>query len=147
MTDTSLIRIDEAAIAKHQASAQALVTKFSVMDADTGQSATEIAGTGRRFVNPVSAGGLRRAREVELAKTVAAVTPGEGMLTPRQHGLLYAVRRAAGIGLATADNFAAASGLDALLASNARAALSGADADRLRSLNAAAAQAAMFSAA
>jgi hypothetical protein len=146
MADASLIRIDEAAIAKHRDSAQALVTKFSFMEDDSGNG-TAIAGTGRRFVSPVSAGGLRRARDVEFSKTVAAVTPEEGILTPRQHGLVYAVRRGAGIALAVAGNFAASSGLDQLLQANARAALAGADADRLHRLNQGAAYCAAHAAA
>ena len=148
MTDASMFRIDEAEIAKHRALADALVTKFSLLEDDAGPSAgTTIAGTGRRFVSPVSAGGARRARDVEFGKTIAAVTPNEGLLTPRQHGLLYETRRAGAIGLAVATNYGVASGLEELTKQNARAALQGADADRLRGMNGAAAYVAGFAAA
>jgi hypothetical protein len=147
MADASLIRIDEAQIAKHRDQAQAIITKFTVMEDEAAGSSTTIAGTGRRFVSPVASGGLRKAKEIEFGKTVAAVTSGEGILTPRQHGLVYALRRAAGIGLAVADQFAGVSGLDQLLASNARGALAGADADKLRALHQAAAYTAVFAAA
>lgn len=146
--DIGLTRIDEADIAKHRALANALITKFSLLEDDAGANAgTTIAGTGRRFVSPVSSGGARRARDVELGKTIATVPPSEGLLTPRQHGLLYGVSRAGAVGLAVAANYAGASGLDELTKQNARAALQGADADRLRNMNGGAAYVAGFAAA
>ncbi|MGL4405928.1 MAG: AAA family ATPase, partial [Notoacmeibacter sp.] len=145
--DIGLTRIDEAEIAKHRALADALITKFSVLENDAGPSAgTTIAGTGRRFVSPVSSSGARRARDVELGKTISATPPSEGLLTPRQHGLLYGIRRASAIGLAISGNYSLASGLDELTKQNARAALQGMDADRLRNMNGAASYVAAFAA-
>ena len=71
--DTGLTTIDEADIARHQATAQSMITRLVVLEDASGQSATQLAGTGRRFVSTVSTGSVRRTREVELAKTVAAV--------------------------------------------------------------------------
>ncbi len=146
--DIGLIQIDEAEIIRHGTLSDALITKFSLLEDDGGpSSATTIAGTGRRFVSPVSSGGTRRARDVEFGKTIAAITPNEGLLTPRQHGLLYGMRRAAAIGLAVAASYGVASGLEELTKQNARAALQNADADRLRAMNGAAAYVAGFAAA
>ena len=146
--EIGLTRIDEADIAKHRALADALVTKFSLLEeGDNPGSSTTIAGTGRRFVSPISSGGVRRARDVEFAKTISSITPNEGLLTPRQHGLLYETRRAGAIGLAIATSYGVVSGQEELTKQNARAALQGADADRLRAMNGAASYVAAFSAA
>ena len=73
--DVGLTTIEEKDIVKHLAVAQAMVTRFVSLDDRRGKSGTEIAGTGRRFVSTVSTGGLRKTREVELAKTIQSVRP------------------------------------------------------------------------
>ena len=75
--DTGLTTIDEKDIEKHRATAQSLVTRFVVLQADGGRSGTGLAGTGRRFVSTVSTGALRRTREVELAKTIDSLAFSE----------------------------------------------------------------------
>ncbi|MCA1261411.1 hypothetical protein LC061_11635, partial [Nitratireductor aquimarinus] len=57
--DTGLTTIDEKDIEKHRATAQSLVTRFVVLQADGGRSGTGLAGTGRRFVSTVSTGAAR----------------------------------------------------------------------------------------
>ena len=68
--DTGLTTIAEADIEKHRATAQSMITRIVVLEDSRGQSGTALAGTGRRFVSTVSAGSVRRTREVELSKTV-----------------------------------------------------------------------------
>ena len=71
--DTGLTTIPEADIEKHRATAQSMITRVVVLEDSSGQSSTPLAGTGRRFVSTVSTGSVRRTREVELTKTVAAI--------------------------------------------------------------------------
>lgn len=143
--DTGLTTIDEKDIAKHLSTAQSFVTRVIVMEASKGQGNTTIAGTGRRFVSTVSTGGVQRTKEVELAKTVAAVRPDDQMLSILQHTLLYRTRRGIAVTLAVSDVFARSNELESLQAKNARAPLDGADADRFRKLTNASAYVAAFS--
>ena len=98
--DAGLTTISEKDIAKHVPTAQSFVTRMVVMESSDGKSGTEIAGTGRRFVSTVSAGNLRKTREVELAKTVAAVRPDDQLMSIPQHTLLYRARRGIAVALA-----------------------------------------------
>ena len=75
--DTGLTTIDEADIEKHRATAQIMITRIVVLEDSSGQSGTALAGTGRRFVSTVSTGSVRKTREVELSKTVAAIRPDD----------------------------------------------------------------------
>ncbi len=86
--DVGLTTLEEKDISKHLAVAQAMVTRFVSLDSGE-KSGTEIAGTGRRFVSTVSTGGLRKTREVELAKTIQSVRADDQMLSIAQHTLLF----------------------------------------------------------
>ena len=123
--DTGLTTIDEKDIEKHRATAQSLVTRFVVLQADGGRSGTELAGTGRRFVSTVSTGALRRTREVELAKTIATIRQGDPMLSIPQHTLLFRARRGVAVALAVANVFARSTELESLQERNARSPLEG----------------------
>ena len=94
--DTGLTTIPEAAIEKHRATAQSFITRIVVLEDPSRESGTALAGTNRRFVSTVSVGSVRRTREVELAKTVAAVHPDDQLLTIPQHTLLFRARRGTG---------------------------------------------------
>ena len=87
--DTGLTTIDEKDIDKHRATAQSMVTRVIVLEDSRGLGNTALAGTNRRFVSTVATSGVKRTREVELAKTVAAVRPDDQMLSILQHTLLY----------------------------------------------------------
>ena len=132
--DIGLSVIDEKDVVRHRSTAQSLITRFVVMEATDGRSGTELAGTGRRFVSTVATGGLRKTREVELAKQVAAIRADDPMLSPAQHTLLYRARRGVAVALAVGDMFARGSELEALAARNATAPLEGEAADRFRNL-------------
>ncbi|MFK5978326.1 MAG: AAA family ATPase [Rhizobiaceae bacterium] len=145
--DIGLTTLDEKDVEKHISMAQSLVTKMIVMEAASGKSKTEIAGTRRRFISTVSTAGSRTSREVELAKTLLALTPGDTMLSPAQHNILFKTRRALAVALAVSDLFAKNTGLDALRSRNASSSLQGADADRYRVLLEASAYVSAFTAA
>ena len=103
-----------------------MITRIVVLEDSSGaHPAPRIAGTGRRFVSTVSTGSVRRTREVELAKTVAAVRPDDQLMSIPQHTLLYRARRGIAIALAVADAFAEGSDLESLQARNTRAPLEG----------------------
>jgi hypothetical protein len=142
--DTGLTTINEQDIEKHYTTAHGMVTRIIVVEDGPGRSATEIAGTGRRFVSTVSAGAARRTREVELARTIAAMRPGDQLLSIPQHALLYRARRGLAVALAIADVFARASPLEDLQATNTRAPLQGEEASDYKRLLSAAAYVSAF---
>ena len=142
--DTGLTVIAEADVEKHRALAQSFVTRIVVLEDDDGRSATALAGTGRRFVSTVSSAAVRRTREVELAKTIAAVKPDDPIMGIGQHTLLYRARRAVQVALAVGDAFARASELEALQQKNARAPLEGEEASTFKRLLSAVAYVAAF---
>ncbi len=143
--DTGLTTIPEDDIERHRPTAQSFVTRLVVLEDNDGRSGTELAGTGRRFISTVSTGSLRRTREVELAKTIAAVRPGDQMLSILQHTLLFRARRGIAVALAVADVFARSSELEALQAKNTRAPLEGDEASAYKRLLAASAYVSAFS--
>ncbi|MBU0585517.1 MAG: ATP-binding protein [Alphaproteobacteria bacterium] len=143
--DTGLTTISEADIEKHRATAQSMITRIVVLEDSSGRSGTEIAGTGRRFVSTVSTGSVRRTREVELGKTVAAIRPDDQLMSIPQHTLLYRARRGISIALAVAAVFAEGSDLESLQARNARAPLEGEDASVFKKLLSASAYISAFS--
>ncbi|HWK67306.1 MAG TPA: AAA family ATPase [Rhizobiaceae bacterium] len=132
--DTGLTTIGEADIEKHRATAQSFITRIVVLEDAGGASGTQLAGTGRRFVSPVSTGAVRKTREVELAKTVAAVRPGDQLMSIGQHTLLYRARRGIEIALAVSEVFARSTDLESLQAKNARAPLEGDEASQFKKL-------------
>ncbi|MFZ2100753.1 MAG: AAA family ATPase [Oricola sp.] len=132
--DIGLTRIDENDIVKHRATAQSFVTRIIVMEDTGGKSETEIAGTGRRFVSTVSTGGMRRTREVELAKQIGAIRPDDQMMTPVQHNLLYRTRRGIAVALAVVDVFSRQTELESLQSRNLSAPLQGDEAVRFKTL-------------
>lgn len=142
--DVGLTTIEEKDIARHLAVAQGLVTRFVSLETGDGKSGTEIAGTGRRFVSTVSTGGLRKTREVELAKTIQSVRPADQMLSIAQHTLLFRARRGVAIALAVAEVFGRQSDLESLMARNASAPLQGEDAGHFKRLLSAASYVAAF---
>src|SRR5918996_3142493 len=96
--DTGLTTIPETDIEKHRPTAQSMITRIVVLEDSSGQSGTALAGTGRRFVSTVSAGSVRKTREIELSKTVAAIRPDDQLMTIGQHALLYRARRGLAVG-------------------------------------------------
>jgi ATPase family associated with various cellular activities (AAA) len=132
--NAGLTSLHEDDIAKHLASAQALVTKLIILEADSPNDGTALAGTGRRFVSTVASSPLRKTREVELAKTIAAVRPADPLLSPLQHTVLYRARRGAQVALAVAEIFARQTRLESLQAQNINAPLTGEDAQTFKSL-------------
>ncbi|KQY15330.1 AAA family ATPase [Rhizobium sp. Root482] len=142
--NTGLTTLHEDDIAKHQAMAQGLVTRLIILEADDPAAGAAIAGTGRRFISTVSTGGQRRTREVELAKTIQAARPGDPLLSPAQHGVLYRSRRGLQVALAVAEVFARQTDLESLQSRNAASPLSGEDATRFKALLSASAYIAAF---
>ncbi|MEM7303539.1 MAG: AAA family ATPase [Pseudomonadota bacterium] len=145
--DIGLTTLREDDIAKHRASAQSLVTRCIVLEADSGKSRTELAGTRRRFVSTVATGSVRKTNEVELIKTISAISPADQMLSIAQHGLVFKTRRALAVALAISDLFGEQTGLDALASKNRASALEGDAAIQYRSLLETSAFVAVFSAA
>jgi hypothetical protein len=143
--NTGLTAIPEEDIARHMATAQSMVTRMVTLESEGGAGGTTIAGTGRRFVPTVSTSGVRKTREVSLASAIQAIRPGDQMLSPAQHALLYRARRGIMVGLAIADVFARQTNLEGLQARNASAPLQGADAETFKNLLSAAAYIAAFS--
>ncbi len=143
--DASLTTISEADIEKHRATAQSMITRIVVLEDSGGQPGTALAGTGRRFVPTVSTGSVRRTLEVELTRTVAAVSPDDPLMSIGQHTLLFRARRGLAVALAVADVFARSSDLEGLQAKNARAPLEGDEATRFRKLASASAYVSAFS--
>jgi len=143
--DTGLTTIAEADIEKHRPTAQSMITRVVVLEDSRGTSNTQLAGTGRRFVSTVSTGSVRKTREVELAKTVAAIRPDDQLMGIGQHTLLYRTRRGIAVALAVADVFARGTDLESLQAKNARAPLEGDEASRFKKLLSASAYVAAFS--
>src|SRR5690606_22389658 len=103
--NAGLTTIHEDDIARHQATAQSLVTKLVILESDDPKGGTALAGTGRRFVSTVSTTGARRTREVELAKTIQSVRAGDPLLSPQQHAVLFRARRGLQVALAVSDTF------------------------------------------
>lgn len=142
--DTGLTTIDEADIEKHRAAAQSMITRLVVLEDSSGQSATALAGTGRRFISTVSTGSVRKTREVELIKTVSAIRPDDPLMGIAQHTLLYRARRGVQIALAVAAVFAQGTDLESLQARNVRAPLEGDEAAHFKKLLSAAAYVSAF---
>src|SRR5690606_33931498 len=124
--------------------AQSMVTRVIVAEEAGPAARTPLAGTGRRFVPTVTAGGARRSREVELSRTVAALRPDDSMLSIGQHALLYRARRGLAVALAVADQHAEATELEPLRARNARTPLAGEEAANFKRLLSASAYVAAF---
>lgn len=143
--DTGLTTISEADIEKHRATAQSFITRIVVLEDSSGQSGTALAGTNRRFVSTVSTGSIRKTREVELQKSVAAIRPDDQLLSIPQHTLLFRARRGIAIALAVADVFSRSTDLEALQARNARSPLEGEEASHFKKLLSASAYVAAFS--
>lgn len=142
--DTGLTTIPEADIEKHRATAQSFITRIVVLEDSSGESGTALAGTGRRFVSTVSTGSLRKTREIELLKTVAAIRPDDQLMSIPQHTLLYRARRGIAVALAVSDIFARSTDLESLQAQNARSPLEGDQAAQFKKLLSASAYVAAF---
>ncbi|AWC22898.1 AAA family ATPase, CDC48 subfamily [Aminobacter sp. MSH1] len=142
--DTGLTAISEADIEKHRAIAQSFITRIVVLEDSSGQSGTALAGTNRRFVSTVSTGSIRKTREVELQKTVAAIRPDDQLMSIPQHTLLFRARRGIAVALAVSDVFSRSTDLEALQAKNARTPLEGDEASHFKKLLSASAYVAAF---
>ncbi|GAA2878315.1 energy-coupling factor transporter ATP-binding protein EcfA2 [Aminobacter niigataensis] len=142
--DTGLTAISEADIEKHRATAQSFITRIVVLEDSSGQSGTALAGTNRRFVSTVSTGSIRKTREVELQKTVAAIRPDDQLMSIPQHTLLFRARRGIAVALAVSDVFSRSTDLEALQAKNARTPLEGDEASHFKKLLSASAYVAAF---
>lgn len=142
--DTGLTTISEADIEKHRATAQSFITRIVVLEDSSGQSGTALAGTNRRFVSTVSAGSIRKTREVELQKTVTAIRPDDQLMSIPQHTLLFRARRGIAVALAVSDVFSRSTELEALQAKNARSPLEGDEASHFKKLLSASAYVAGF---
>jgi len=123
--DAGLTTIDESDIDRHRPTAQSMITRVVVMEDASSQSGTTLAGTGRRFVSPVSTGSVRRTREVELTKTVQSIRPNDTLMSIPQHALLYRARRGIAVALAVAEVFARSTDLEGLQARNTHTPLQG----------------------
>jgi hypothetical protein len=143
--DAGLTTIAEKDIEKHLATAQSMVTRVIVLEDSSRESGTALAGTNRRFVSSITPGSVRKTREVELAKTIGAIRPGDQWFSIPQQTLLVRARRGLAVSLAVADVFAQATNLESLTAKNQRAPLEGADAAEFKKLLAAAAYVSAFS--
>ena len=143
--NAGLTTIHEDDIEKHRSTAQSMVTRTIVLQQDDGRSGTSLAGSGRRFVSTVSAGSVRRSREIELTKTIAAVHADDPLMTIAQHTLLYRSRRGLAVALAMAEVFARQNDLESLQSKNALSPLAGDDAVRFKALLAASAYVSAFS--
>ncbi|MEM9676459.1 MAG: AAA family ATPase [Pseudomonadota bacterium] len=144
--DIGLTTLSEGDVSKHLSIAQSMVTQFVQVVTGKAESATELAGTRRRFVSTVSSAGAKSTNKVEFTQSVAAISPEDGMLSLAQHGLVYKTRRAVAVALAIADKFSEQTGLDALTKKNISGDLSGADLERFRPLLESSAYVAAFSA-
>ncbi|MCO5150981.1 MULTISPECIES: AAA family ATPase [unclassified Shinella] len=142
--NAGLTTIHEDDIAKHQATAQSLVTKLVILESEDGKSGTALAGTGRRFVSTVSTAGTRRTREVELAKTIQSVHAADPLLTPQQHAVLFRSRRGLQVALAVTDAFSRQTNLEGLQARNLASPLAGDEANQFKALLSASAYIAAF---
>ncbi|QOF70505.1 ATP-binding protein [Aminobacter sp. SR38] len=142
--DTGLTTISEADIEKHRATAQSFITRIVVLEDSSGQSGTALAGTNRRFVSTVSAGSIRKTREVELQKTVTAIRPDDQLMSIPQHTLLFRARRGIAVALAVSDVFSRSTDLEGLQAKNARSPLEGDEASHFKKLLSASAYVAGF---
>src|SRR5688500_6000059 len=143
--DTGLTTIAEADIEKHRATAQSMITRVIVLEDSSGQSNTQLAGTGRRFVSTVATGSVRKTREVELTKTVMSIRPDDQLMGIGQHALLFRARRGLAVALAVADVFARSTDLENLQAKNARAPLEGDETSGFKKLLSASSYVAAFS--
>lgn len=132
--DIGLTTIKESDIDGHVAIANALVNNFVQVKTGKKESQTELAGTRRRFVSTVSTAGAKHTHKVEYSKTIAALNPGDQLMSLAQHGLLYKTRRALAVALAVGDMFAEQTGLDALTKKNVSGDLSGDETERFRAL-------------
>ena len=141
--DTGLTTIDERDIARHLATAEALVSRTVVLQEGEG-SRTSLAGTGRRFVSTVRVGDTRRTREVSLKDSLHAVDVDDPTLSIAQHTVLVRTRRGIQIALAVADSFAKGTDLEALRERNRRQPLEGEAASQFRALTQASAYVAAF---
>ncbi|UDF28579.1 UNVERIFIED_ORG: ATP-binding protein [Roseateles sp. XES5] len=142
--NAGLTTIHEDDIAKHQATAQSLVSKLVILESDDGKSGTALAGTGRRFVSTVSTAGTRRTREVELAKTIQSVRATDPLLSPQQHAVLYRARRGVQVALAVTDAFSRQTNLESLQSRNLASPLAGDEANQFKALLSASAYIAAF---
>ncbi|MBB1250385.1 AAA family ATPase [Rhizobium sp. G21] len=143
--NTGLTAISEDDLRSHLATAQSFVGRFSMIESDAANAGAPIAGTGRRFVSTVSTSGMRRTREVDLAKAIQTARSDDPMLSPRQHALLYRARRGVMAALAISDVFARQTGLEGLKARNAASPLAGPDAEQFKALLSTSAFVAAFS--
>lgn len=143
--NAGLTTIHEDDIEKHRSTAQSLITRTVVMQRDDGTSGTALAGSGRRFVSTVSTRSVRRSREIELAKTIAAVHPNDPLMTIAQHTVLFRARRGLAVALALAEIFARQSELETLQSKNSGSPLAGEEAARFKALLSASAYVAAFS--
>jgi hypothetical protein len=142
--NAGLTTIHEDDIAKHQATAQSLVTKVVILESDDGRPGTALAGTGRRFVSTVSTAGARRTREVELAKTIQSVRAADPLLSPQQHAVLFRARRGVQVALAVTDAFSRQTNLEGLQSRNLASPLAGDEANQFKALLSASAYIAAF---
>jgi hypothetical protein len=140
-----LTTIHEDDIEKHRSMAQSMVVRTIVLQRDDGKSGTSLAGSGRRFVSTVSTRSMRRTREIELAKTIAAVRADDPLLSIAQHTLLFRARRGLAVALALAEIFARQNDLESLQSKNTASPLDGEEATRFKALLAASAYVSAFS--
>ncbi|WEX76560.1 ATP-binding protein [Sinorhizobium numidicum] len=142
--NAGLTTLHDEDIAKHQATAQSLVSKLVILERDDTSAGTPLAGTGRRFVSTVSTGGQRRTREIELARTIQSVRGADPLLSPAQHAVLYRTRRGIQVALAVSDVFARQTNLEQLQARNSTSPLAGEEAGQFKALLSALAYVAAF---
>ena len=146
--DIGLTTLSENDIAGHIGTMQAMLERASiVVTEDRSRSATELAGTRRRFVSTISTAPQRQARDIRFLHRLQAIHPDDTLLTPEEHALAYKLRRGMAVGHAVADVFARQTELEKLQQQNRAGALSGEAAQRFHNLQNTAAFVAAFTAA
>nr|WP_306264375.1 AAA family ATPase [Pararhizobium sp. IMCC3301] len=146
--DIGLTTLSENDIAGHIGIMQAMLERASiVVTEDRSRSATELAGTRRRFVSTVSTAPQRQARDIRFLHRLQAIHPDDTLLTPEEHALAYKLRRGMAVGHAVADVFARQTELEKLQQQNRAGALGGETAQRFHTLQNTAAFVAAFTAA
>lgn len=145
--DIGLTTLREDDISRYYETVYALMTRTNVLVARDETSKTALAGTGRRFVSTVATTPTKRATEIRLIDTLAAVTPDDDLMSVDQHGLIVRLRRAMAIGLAVRDVYSRQTELEVLAEANRAAPLAGEQAGQYHKLLNASAFVALFAAA
>ncbi len=133
--DIGLTTLSEKDIEKHINAMQGLLERTSVVVLeDRSKSATELAGTRRRFVSTITTSAQKQARDIRFISRLNSVHPSDPMLSPEEHALAYKLRRGMAVGCAVADVFSRQTELEKLQSENRSGSLSGEAAQNFHAL-------------